>query len=425
MEELRIPITEADILKPTPAQVQRIYELFVELYMGPQALQLCQTSTQPSFSTVEILEYPGIYMDAIQLTTFYRTVATLMESVGIDDFSLKDVIKPETPRLRMIFSGLINFAKFREEQLSLFESHSSKQEASLSQRKKLETQYQAALDRLGSLQSQRAKESALIQELEKTLSAMTSTIKDLKRDQAVVSDEVTQLKTAKEQLTDQLASCQFTLVSLKQDCAKIQGRIVQNPEALIQSLADLTEDTKRERASSSVLDQNARSIQRNLDKISALDQDLSRCISTMEDSHQLVQAISELEANIQAMKEDLEKQSTASQDAQARYQQLERQQSAVLEKLDRLKQQQQAKRNMVNESLGSLREEYETMCRERQSVQEKVDQNDIKIKETEMRMLELKRDHEQEQSQLASAYQSLEAQMRVYCGEMKRALDVL
>jgi kinetochore protein Nuf2 len=50
----------------------------------------------------------------------------LMMGVGVDDFTLKDIIKPETPRLRMIFSGVINFAKFREEQLVLFEEFSSK-----------------------------------------------------------------------------------------------------------------------------------------------------------------------------------------------------------------------------------------------------------------------------------------------------------
>ena len=51
-----------------------------------------------------------------------------MESVGINDFSLKDVLKPESHRIKMILSGIINFAKFREEQLVFFEEYSLKAE---------------------------------------------------------------------------------------------------------------------------------------------------------------------------------------------------------------------------------------------------------------------------------------------------------
>lgn len=51
-----------------------------------------------------------------------------MSCVGIDDFSLKDVLKPEPSRIRIIFSGVINFAKFREEQLIFFDEFSSKAE---------------------------------------------------------------------------------------------------------------------------------------------------------------------------------------------------------------------------------------------------------------------------------------------------------
>lgn len=49
-----------------------------------------------------------------------------MAEVGIDDFGLKDIIRPDPPRLRIILSAVINFAKFREEQLSLLEELSKK-----------------------------------------------------------------------------------------------------------------------------------------------------------------------------------------------------------------------------------------------------------------------------------------------------------
>ena len=38
-------------------------------------------------------------------------VLVLMIEVGIEDFGFKDLIRPEGPRLRIILSAIINFAK--------------------------------------------------------------------------------------------------------------------------------------------------------------------------------------------------------------------------------------------------------------------------------------------------------------------------
>ena len=118
MEDLRIPLAEAELNKPTPMTVQRIFESFADIFMG---IGKDQQQQQPSFSVVETLEYPDLHLDSINLVSFYRIILRLMNEVGINDFSLRDLIKPESVRLRLILSAVINFAKFREEQLTVFE----------------------------------------------------------------------------------------------------------------------------------------------------------------------------------------------------------------------------------------------------------------------------------------------------------------
>jgi kinetochore protein Nuf2 len=60
-----------------------------------------------------------------------------MVEVGVEDFSLKDLIRPEGARLKIILSAIINFAKFREEQLAVFEDFSRKAEELVEQKSKL------------------------------------------------------------------------------------------------------------------------------------------------------------------------------------------------------------------------------------------------------------------------------------------------
>lgn len=42
-----------------------------------------------------------------------------MQVVGISDFNLGDIVRPEPQRLRMILSGIINYMKFREDQIKI------------------------------------------------------------------------------------------------------------------------------------------------------------------------------------------------------------------------------------------------------------------------------------------------------------------
>ena len=44
-----------------------------------------------------------------------------MRDIGLDQFSIHDVLKPEPAKLMLILSAIINFARFREEKLTLFD----------------------------------------------------------------------------------------------------------------------------------------------------------------------------------------------------------------------------------------------------------------------------------------------------------------
>jgi len=49
-----------------------------------------------------------------------------MKVVEIRDFSIRDLIKPEPARVKTILSAVINFAKFREEQMTVFDKYTER-----------------------------------------------------------------------------------------------------------------------------------------------------------------------------------------------------------------------------------------------------------------------------------------------------------
>lgn len=68
LDDLRIPVTDAELQKPTSAAIQKIYEAFVDIFMGIPREQYSQVN----FSGLNRLEYPDIHVDATSLLSFCR-----------------------------------------------------------------------------------------------------------------------------------------------------------------------------------------------------------------------------------------------------------------------------------------------------------------------------------------------------------------
>lgn len=76
--------------------------------------------SQPAFAGLSALNYPELHEDSIPELSYLRSCSKMMTICGIVDFGLKDITNPNSKRLRRQLSGIINFAKFREERLQMY-----------------------------------------------------------------------------------------------------------------------------------------------------------------------------------------------------------------------------------------------------------------------------------------------------------------
>jgi hypothetical protein len=113
--------------------------------MLEQLAEICTGITreemaQPVFSGLSVLNYPELHEESISQLNSFRAVSKMMEICGIQDFSMKDFMAPSAKRLRRQLSGIINFAKFREERLVLLSDLNSTREVVLERMNKLKDQ---------------------------------------------------------------------------------------------------------------------------------------------------------------------------------------------------------------------------------------------------------------------------------------------
>ena len=213
-------------------------------------------------------------------------------------------------------------------------------------------------------------------------------------------------------------------MNTKQECTKLQARIVTNPEVLVQSLADLSEEIQVERSLIHGLEKQARELQVHLEALQLTEQELSRTTKQLEDCSEAMHRRNETEACLASIKESLVQTEVTSKETIAREAQLRRQLTAQTERIELLTGQQANKRSLVDATLSSLRSDYEAISKERAAIQLKIDKNDRCIKELELKMADLKRSHEQELLGLTNAYQSLKQQVGIYTGDLTKQLEL-
>ena len=75
LEDLRLPLTESDLAKPSPLVVQRIYEAFAEIFMGSEAgFNGNNSELLGRLAAGEIIQYPELHGESVNLVSFYRTM---------------------------------------------------------------------------------------------------------------------------------------------------------------------------------------------------------------------------------------------------------------------------------------------------------------------------------------------------------------
>lgn len=395
MADLRVPFSEHDLQKPTPMAVQRVFESFVEIFMGPKALSsipgthstaAMSDGTVDAAAALQVLEYPEIHLDSVALLAFYRTCARLMWHVGVEDFSLKDLIRPECPRLRILLSAIINFAKFREEQLGVWEELTRRGEEAEAERERLAAREADLRARIAAIRQQREHEEPRVHSVKEQIGALVNELRELKKQQTQLAAEIDSRKERRQGLTDTHSRLQYLLSSGRQECAKLKSRIVHSPEKLLQILAEMNASINTERQSLSALEKRSRELQTRFECLQKIENDLRRCIQQLDQNDQTWRRVEEVQKSVQVYQDRQQQQRVAIDELAVRQQQLKRQLAVAQERLGKLTGQQEAKRVDIAQRLDCLRRDYAGLSEERAALAAKMDDTDRLVKDMEAKV---------------------------------------
>ncbi|KAJ3282097.1 kinetochore-associated Ndc80 complex subunit nuf2 [Borealophlyctis nickersoniae] len=362
-------ISEDDIAKPTSQRMLHICEQMTEMLMGPPKRQL-------EFQQLEFLEHPDMHQDAIIFVQFFRKFQKFMWDIGVDDFNMRDVHKPEAPRVRKMLSAAANYFKFREQRFQIMEELAARSDQLLQARCVSEDKKAELAEQLNTLRLQRQEEEPSYRELKVINDALKAALNEIKIESNVITAQLQALSKEKDEIADKFSKADLTLRSVSQEVLVVKSRIVQSPAKLKQSLGDMNATMQTHKATIQADEKTIREYDAKMDMMHLVMQDIAAVIKLMEECETERAKSEEALEKVAADKENIERMKSQHRELEIKQQQLNRQITSANEKLSRLARHESAKNEGLMAKRAKVTEEYEAALEDHKQSEETAKEND-------------------------------------------------
>ena len=302
MHELGIRLSEEELTTPEKfkPEIRRAFTNLIELCTGITRDEMCQ----PAFVGLSALNYPELHEDSIPELAFLRACCKMMSICGIHDFGLGDVTRPNAKRLRRQLSGVINFAKFREERLQVYGELNAQREGVLDNLRRIQEERSSLEGQHAALARQMKQENAKVESVEEECRLIEADIGKLNKQQAALRQETGDLKKTGNELKDKNATLALAIQESYAEEKKFASQIVQSPERVKREMSDATARLEQEKKDALQLERDAGKMRACAANAANQAKTLGKVVSSLEE----VEA--ELEKQIRCMEEIKEERSS-------------------------------------------------------------------------------------------------------------------
>jgi kinetochore protein Nuf2 len=228
-------------------------------------------------------EFSDAHIDSAMLMAFYSSLSTLMLECGVRDFSLNDIFKPDSDRLRVILSNVINFLRYRACKLEQTDALIARGEQTRDAIERLTEENELLAARVAEKRAQQKREEPQTEQATRENQQLTEQLRNFKKTQTRVTNDVDKLKEEKKALVRSLNDQQFLLASVQRECSKLQPYIVDSPEQLQKAIAELAKSLQTERENVDSTERQARALSTSADSFHLVEAEVNDCIRVMED----------------------------------------------------------------------------------------------------------------------------------------------
>mgnify|MGYP003883575667 CR=1 FL=1 len=233
--DMGIPLTESELKQPNFQVLRTVFTNAAESLMGVTADEL----NQPKFEGLDELSYPDLHEVSVPRLNLFRISTRLLETCGCLDFSLPDLFKPTYQKLRIYLSAIINFAKFREDQLDVYAQKTELQEQLAIQLDEKSQVIDDLTKQIEEINSQQEKDMPVIIELQEQKKSLKNALTERGAMQVKVVAEKDQLKAEENAVKAKIPEVENEILRLQSDNSSLAEKVVKSPDRLQSELNEL------------------------------------------------------------------------------------------------------------------------------------------------------------------------------------------
>ncbi|KAJ8106113.1 hypothetical protein OPT61_g9756 [Boeremia exigua] len=420
--DIGIAFTVADLQKPNPQIIQKVFEWLAELLMNTTrevvapamraaAEDLCGEGADRLFTS-----------DTRDLMAFFVVLKKLLRECGIHDFTFADLYKPTHARLVKIFSYMINFIRFRESQTQVIDEHFNKAERTKLRIEQLYNDKEAKEMHLAELQRNRTATEKLMQDRKRRNDELKARLLELKQGQESVMEKLERAKAEQVRLKELLQQKVENKEHVQREIVKLKPYTQQSPTALEDSLRDLNDRLAGDKSHIDTLDRRGRALQTSTDSFGIVITDVTSCTRLLTDVQaDLVKEEEEL-AKASRHRDALADRSNNVRDVERQERLLQKQLSNVNARTEKLRTKGNEEAERARIRMGELSETHSRLNEERGEKGREVERRRVRIEQTEKKMAELKDNIENEVHAAHDEYLKMESHIKLYITEMEQSI---
>ncbi|KAK2737198.1 kinetochore-associated Ndc80 complex subunit nuf2 [Onygenales sp. PD_40] len=421
INDIGVPFSIGDLVKPNPQQIQMVFESFAELLMNAT-----RETVEPAMRAAADDICPDnvdlIPPDTRNLMGFFTSLRKLMVECGVSDFAFTDLTKPTHDRLVKIFSYLINFVRFRETQTTVIDEHFSKSETTKLRIEALYAENQEMQQRLDDMRRQQKAMEGPVNEKIKRNDELKVRLLELRRSQERIAESLERVKAEKARKQAFLEEMTEKILKSRQESEKLRPYVLQSPATLQSSLADLSDNLTRDKTQIDNMERRMRALQTSMDTFNVVTNDIQSCIKVLEDIATELQKEEEEDARAIRNRDALAERGNTVREVGLLEERLQRQLARWHERTEALRKSSREKAELAQARMEELREIQKQLREERAEKQRDMERRKIRIEQTEKKMVDLKENIENEIHSAHDEYLKMESHIKLYITEMEKCL---
>lgn len=418
MAEVEIEFPPQKLTAPTATEMRSVYRQLVLLLLGMRPEEL----EQPHFAASQVLTYPELYDEAIPEIAFARALKKLMVSVGVNDFQMSDLNKPESKRMVRYLSAIINFLKFRGERRAKFDEYDTEFDALEEQKNELESKNQECKEELDKLKRRLQAEQPMVDHLTAETQSLGAEVEELNKFQWQLQQDWRSQKNELRRLEAISQNNMFKIMNLKQDGQKLRSQIVQDPEKLKKAIIDMEEQVEVEKKTIGDAEVKARELSARLGCLRKLEESILKCVAVMNECSVETDKLQKQKEQIDDAQAGITEANAESRELESRQLFLAKQLQAAAEKLVRLEKVHKEKQEAAQQALVEAKSDRTAAEKEREEAQAKIEENEKFIRAMQKKINERKRAHIDEMTLMREKYEQLETQVQEYHHRLIKAM---